>query len=167
MNAKDERPAFRIQRQIDEEKLVKMEQMEVVLKQALRSNLYCAESVVLAVAEGLNIRSPLIPRIASGFCSGLSRTGGTCGAVNGGIMALGLLFGRDDGEGPPDGAYDKVRTFLQRFSDAHGSCTCLELTGCDLSTEEGRNRYAEEGMMVKCYGLTRDAVSLVAEIAQG
>lgn len=132
---------------------------------ALRSNLYCAESVLLGVAEGLNIKSPLIPRIASGFCSGLSRTGGTCGAVNGGVMALGLIFGRDDGDAPPDGFYEKVQQFLKRFKDTCGSCNCLELTGCDLSTEEGHNQYVEERMWEKCQDLTRKAVSMIAEIA--
>ena len=132
---------------------------------ALASNLYCAESVLLGVAEGLQIKSPLIPRIASGFCSGLSRTGGTCGAVNGGVMALGLIFGRDDGEMPADDSYDRVQTFLRRFKDACGSCNCLELTGCDLGTEEGQDRYFEKRMWEKCQEFTRKAVSMVAEIS--
>jgi len=140
--------------------------MRKAADRAMRSNLYCAESVLLGVAEGLNIKSPLIPRIASGFCSGLSRTGGTCGALNGGVMALGLIFGRDNGDSPPDGSYEKVEMFLQRFTDASGSCNCLEITGCDLGTEEGMNRYLETGMWEKCQNLTRKAVALVAEIAE-
>ena len=35
---------------------------------------YCAEAVLLAVAKHNGIESPLIPAIATGFCSGLSRT---------------------------------------------------------------------------------------------
>jgi C_GCAxxG_C_C family probable redox protein len=133
---------------------------------AMHSNLYCAESVLLGVAKGLEIESPLIPRIASGFCSGLSRTGGTCGAVNGGVMALGLIFGRDNGEAPPDSSYEKVQTFLKRFEESAGSCNCLEITGCDLGTEEGYKRYLEKDMWKKCQDLTRMAVAMVAEIAE-
>ncbi len=145
---------------------MKAEQMRNAVDRAMRSNLYCAESVLLGVAEGLEIESPLIPRIASGFCSGLSRTGGTCGAVNGGVMALGLLFGRDDGESLPEGAYENVRMFMQRFNNSFGSCNCLELTGCDLSTEEGHNQYLEKRIWEKCQVLTRSAVEMVAEIAE-
>lgn len=144
---------------------MKADQMEKAAERAWSSNLYCAESVLLGVAEGLNIKSPLIPRIASGFCGGMSRTGRTCGAVSGGIMALGLIFGRDDGEAPPDAAYEKVRMFLKRFKDTYGSCNCMELTGCDLSSEEGRKQFAEKGMRARCEEFTRNAVLMVAEIA--
>lgn len=142
------------------------DEMRRGVDRAMRSNLYCAESVLLGVAEGLNIQSPLIPRIASGFCSGLSRTGGTCGALNGGVMALGLIFGRDNGESPPDGSYEKVEMFLNQFKDANGSCNCRAITGCDLGTDEGMRRYLETGMWEKCQEITRRAVSMIAEIAE-
>ena len=40
------------------------------------SGYYCAESVLLAIAENQGIQSDLIPKIATGFCSGISRTCG-------------------------------------------------------------------------------------------
>jgi len=48
------------------------------------SGFYCAESVLLAIAGHKGIQSDLIPGIATGFCSGMSRTCGMCGAVTGG-----------------------------------------------------------------------------------
>ena len=36
------------------------------------SGFYCAESVLLAIAESQGIESDLIPRIATGFCSGIA-----------------------------------------------------------------------------------------------
>jgi C_GCAxxG_C_C family probable redox protein len=143
-----------------------VELMEETVVRALDSNLYCAESVLAGVAAGLNINSPLIPRIASGFCSGMSRTGGTCGAVTGGIMAIGLIFGRDTGEERPEGAYDKVQLFLKRFEDSHGSCNCMELIECDLSTEKGHKQFYKEGKWEKCQEFTKKAASIVAEIAE-
>jgi C_GCAxxG_C_C family probable redox protein len=144
---------------------MKVEKVEEAVDRALSSNLYCAESVLLAFAEGLGMKSELVPRIASGFCSGLSLTGGTCGAVNGGIMALGLIFGRDSADEPPYGSYAKVQEFLERFKDAYGSCNCTELTGCDLSTEEGRNQYMQKELWRQCQGYVKNAVSVIAEIA--
>ena len=60
-----------------------------------QSGFFCAESVLLAIAESQGIQSDLIPRIATGFCSGISRTGGMCGAVSGAIMGIGLVAGRN------------------------------------------------------------------------
>ena len=60
-----------------------------------RSGYFCAESVLQAIAENQDIQSDLIPKIATGFCSGISRTGGMCGAVSGGIMGIGLVAGRN------------------------------------------------------------------------
>ena len=57
--------------------------------------LLCAETVLNTIAEEAGLQSAIIPKIATGFCSGLARTGGMCGAVSGGIMALGLIYGRD------------------------------------------------------------------------
>src|SRR5512136_2225690 len=59
-----------------------------------KSGYFCAESVLQAIAEDLGIQSELIPKIASGFCSGIARTGGMCGAVSGAIMGINLAAGR-------------------------------------------------------------------------
>jgi dihydrofolate reductase len=60
--------------------------------------LLCAESVLNTVSDEVGVISPLIPRIATGFCGGIARTCGMCGAVAGGVMALGILYGRDNTE---------------------------------------------------------------------
>jgi C_GCAxxG_C_C family probable redox protein len=56
---------------------------------------YCAESVLLAVSDHYGIQSPWIPKIATGFCSGVARTGGLCGAYTGAVMAVNLFSGRE------------------------------------------------------------------------
>jgi hypothetical protein len=59
------------------------------------SGIFSAESVLLATAESQGIQSEFIPRIATGFCSGISRVGGMCGTVSGAIMGINLVAGRD------------------------------------------------------------------------
>jgi len=55
---------------------------ETVLTPAQRSRtyfesgLYCAESVLQAIADECNLSSEYIPRIATGFCGGMALTGG-------------------------------------------------------------------------------------------
>lgn len=41
-----------------------------------KSGLYCAESVLLAIADEWGLSSKYIPRIATGFCGGMALTGG-------------------------------------------------------------------------------------------
>ena len=129
--------------------------------------LFCAESVLMAVSDESGVISPLIPRIATGFCGGIARTSGMCGAVTGGIMALGILYGRDNAEQSYETVYEKVQQFLQAFEEEYMSINCYELTGCDLSKEEERQAFVEKGMLEKCRQFTGRAASLVADLIRG
>ena len=62
------------------------------------SGLYCAESVVMAIADAEGVESELLPRVATGFGGGMARTGGACGALTGAIMGVGLALGRSSGD---------------------------------------------------------------------
>ena len=72
------------------------------------SGYYCAESVLLSVAEYKGVRSDLIPKIATGFCSGISRSSGMCGAVGGAVMAVSLFTGRQSPGESVGPCYDAV-----------------------------------------------------------
>lgn len=71
--------------------------------------LFCAESVLTTVSDEAAVVSPLIPRIAAGFGGGIARTRGICGAVAGGIMALGIVYGRDNAEKSYEIVHKKVQ----------------------------------------------------------
>ncbi len=45
---------------------------------------------------GLEFENTAIPKIASGFAGGIGNSGAVCGAVAGGVMAIGLKLGRAD-----------------------------------------------------------------------
>ncbi len=123
--------------------------------------------MLLAVCEARGIRSRLIPRVASGFCSGIARSGDLCGAISGGILALGAIMGRN---GPPesmDRVYAAVRELQRAFAQACGSINCRELVGCDLGTEEGRRHFAERGLHERCGGFVQTATRVVLALADG
>jgi C_GCAxxG_C_C family probable redox protein len=128
-------------------------------------SLYCAESVLQVVAEQQGISSPLIPRIATGFCSGLARTGGPCGAVTGAVMAMGLLSGRDGGTEEVLPCYEAVQRFLDRFQERFGAISCPGLIGVDLGTPEGRAAFEQQGLHDRCRGFVEGAASMVIEVA--
>jgi hypothetical protein len=72
-------------------------------------------SVLLAIAESRGIQSDLIPGLATGFCSGMVRTGGRCGAVGGAMLGISLTTGRRSAIETTDRNYAliQVRTFAQ------------------------------------------------------
>ncbi len=136
-------------------------------RELFSSGFYCAESVLLAIAENRHIQSDLIPRIATGFCSGMARTGGQCGAVSGAIMALGLLRGRQSPAEAVDGTYAVVRDLMRQFAERFGSTNCRTLLGCDLDTAEGQQTFIANQLIERCYdyaeGATQIASSLLEE----
>lgn len=116
--------------------------------------------MLLAVAESEGIRSDLIPKIATGFCGGVSRTCGMCGAVSGGIMAIGLFAGRSAPTETVAGSYTMVRKLVEEFGSKFGSTNCKELTGCDLGTEEGQKHFKENNIRQQCRGYTEEATRI-------
>lgn len=127
---------------------------------------YCAEAVLLAVARHNGIESPLIPAIATGFCSGLARTSGMCGALAGGVLGLNLVYGRDRELESVEQNYAVVQRLVSAFAEACGSTRCSELLGCDLGTPEGQRSFGENGLHARCREFsataTRIAVALSA-----
>ena len=110
-------------------------------RELFESGYYCAESVLLAIAEGQGLQSNSLPRIATGFCSGLARTCGMCGAVSGAIMGLGLVTGRTAPTEPVTQNYALVRKLLDTFDARFGTTNCQALLGCDLGTAEGQQMF--------------------------
>lgn len=133
-------------------------------RQLMGEGWLCAESVLLAVTRAKGLESPLIPRMATAFCSGLSRTCGACGAVTGAILAISLLAGRDRPERELlDLAYAPTQHFVEGFTAAYGSTNCYEITGCDFRTPEGQARYKDTNMRETCVECVALAVRLALE----
>ena len=138
-------------------------------RELFESGFLCAESVLLAIAEHKGIRSELIPSIATGFCGGMSKTSGLCGALTGGILALNMLYGRNSADNikSKDINYDLVAWFISDFKERFGSANCSELLGCDVSTEEGMRIYEAEDLERKvCIGIAEEATGLVMKLLE-
>ncbi len=62
---------------------------------------YCSEAVVKTIRDEFKIEvSDDAIAMASGFPVGMGGSGCTCGAIAGGIMALGMVFGRKEAKDP-------------------------------------------------------------------
>ena len=124
----------------------------------------CSESVLQALAESQGIHSNLIPRIATGLCAGIARTGGICGTVSGGVLAISLMTGRSSPTASREENYRLVREFLKQCNAQFGSTNCGQLIGCRLETPEGQRFFNEHNLRVKCAGFAREAARLAARL---
>jgi C_GCAxxG_C_C family probable redox protein len=122
--------------------------------------------VLLAVAEHMDIHSELIPRITTGFCGGIAHTGGYCGAVSAGIMAINLALGRSLPTDDREACYQGVRSFLERFSAKFGSLDCARLIGLDLSKPEYRELYWQKSLHEQCTDYVVEAARLAVDIVE-
>ncbi len=127
--------------------------------------LFCAESVVLAIADAEGVESELPPRIATAFGSGMARTCGQCGALTGAIMGVGLALGRSTVRESVDPAYAATQRLIGEFERAFGARDCRALLGgCDLNTQEGQAMLAEQKLGRRCVEFIGKAAEIAARV---
>ena len=105
-----------------------------------KSGLNCAESVFTAILAELDTDlPPEVMCMVTGFGSGGGLYGGTCGSLNGAIVALGLVYGRrQPPSGTPEekkaqlygnpGIYRIFNRIIQRFSGKVWDYLCRDIT---------------------------------------
>ena len=114
----------------------------------------------MAVAESQGIASDLLPKIATGFCSGMARTGGPCGALTGAIMGLNLVTGRSEPGTPVDENYALVNELIDQFEAQFGSTNCQVLTGVHLGAPEGLATFRANNKIEDCLQYTEEATKM-------
>ncbi len=96
----------------------------------------CAQSVVLAFADIIDIDTDTLIRISSSFGGGMGRLREVCGSVSGMFIVAGYLYGY----GTPDTGelksnhYSIIQELAHTFEQKNGSIVCRELLG--LSVKE-------------------------------
>ncbi len=129
------------------------------------SGLYCAESVVAAVADAEGLESELLPRVATGFGGGMARTGGACGALTGAIIGVGLALGRSAATDSVEPAFAATRRVIEAFEREFGARDCPALlNGCDLATPEGQAMFKEQKLRRRCLRFTGRAAEIAARV---
>ena len=89
------------------------------------------------MCQEFEIENEIIPQIAFFFAGGFGNTGAVCGAVCGAMMALGLKIERPTTMEEAIPTLALAQEFRRRFEAEMGTIHCRELTGVDLTTEEG------------------------------
>lgn len=116
----------------------------------------CAQSVLMALAQSMDITCWCIPNIAAGFGGGM-KIQSVCGAVTGAIMAIGLKYGQDHTK-----LRENVFEFLHKFQKTHTDVVCRELLGVDITTDKGIQEYKKrkEELHSRCERYVSTAVQV-------
>jgi C_GCAxxG_C_C family probable redox protein len=102
---------------------------------------------------------------ASLFAGGIGGSGSVCGAVIGGVMAIGLKKGRSATTEEALGTLRVAGEFRRRFEAETGTILCRELTGADMTTAEGIEKYMKSDVpMTVCFPAVALAHRLVLDI---
>lgn len=119
---------------------------------------YCSEAIVKTIKDEFDLTiSDDIIKIASGFPVGMGGSGCTCGAVVGGIMAIGLFFGRTE---PKDEKVNHAMSLSKElhdiFKDRH-KCLCCRVLTKDMTL-------GSEKHMKQCIYFTGEIAEEAAKI---
>lgn len=128
----------------------------------------CSQAILSTYCEQLGLDNETALKITTGFGGGM-HVNGTCGAVMGAFMALGLKYGNIIAEDKitKENVYIKIIKFSNRFSDQHGSIQCHELLGCDITTKEGVEMARKKGVFsVICPKLVKSAAAILEEMLE-
>lgn len=118
-----------------------LEEIEKKAYQYAKEYHSCSQCTLLTVQEMFGLPGNDVLKAATGFAGGIGRTGSVCGAVLGGVMALGLLYGRDqETMKHPDANLRAqrrdeielklgtlIKTFRAKFDEEYGSMICNDI----------------------------------------
>jgi len=105
---------------------------------------------------------------AVGPMAGGSRMGSLCGALQGGILTLGMLYGAEgENLGSQEAlveSFQPVKRFYREFEKAFGSRLCPEIIHANLDNPEERKRWVERGGKRECALLCGQTVRILFDI---
>ncbi len=113
----------------------------------------------------IEIDNDVIRRIAFFFAGGFGNTGAVSGAVCGAMMALGLKKERADTMDEGLRSLEVAQEFCRRFEAEMVTISCRELTGADLTTEEGLEKFmSSDTPQTVCFPAVGVAYRLVVDL---
>lgn len=90
---------------------------------------FCSESVVYTINELLGRPyDDSVVKMASGFPIGMGKAGCLCGAVSGGQIALGMVYGRVKGEPMKDKMFEKSKGLHDYIKEEYKATCCRVIT---------------------------------------
>lgn len=96
---------------------VSVEKISKDAENNFRGGYFCCEALMASIRTNFELDVPEeVIAMSSGMAVGVGKSGCLCGALNGGVLALGLFFGRTEQNGPTD---PKVQKCVQLTNELH------------------------------------------------
>lgn len=144
-------------------KEVSVNKVRIDAEEYFRGGYFCCEAVMAANRDNFELDVPKeVIAMASGMAVGAGKSGCMCGALNGGILALGLLFGRSEPNGPQDPKAVKCMELTHELHEWFKEATGKKSVCCRVLTREfdmGKGEHKEQ-----CVRYTGLCAGKVAEI---
>ena len=107
----------------------------------------CAETAFVVLKAAYGLPDAADSSAAMALNGGIAYSGGTCGAVTGAALAVGMLAERlvPDHRDAKRAARLVTADLLAAFEAGFGTSACRELIGVDLRTESGHRAFIESG----------------------
>lgn len=138
---------------------------EKQVAEKFQSGIDCSQVVLEYFAKDSDISTEGAQKLASFFGGGMGEAE-TCGAVVGGLMALGLKHGHSESNmEQKETMVQKRAQFFEELKKRHSSSRCAELLGHDISKPEEFQKVLDEGLLFNfCPKLVMDVIEIVEEI---
>jgi C_GCAxxG_C_C family probable redox protein len=123
------------------------------------NNLNCAESVLRGVCFAQSVElTDQARKMATPFGGGIGRSEDACGALIGGVLAIGVSLGRTAPDQDRLASYEAAGKLYKAFQTRFGSTCCKVLNRSDFKSPGHRTRCGEF-----VAGATRLAVQIIRE----
>ena len=113
-----------------EEKTKRVEEIRSIAEGYFeRGEFFCSEAVLKTINDELGKPfSDEVTKLASGFPIGIGKSGCLCGAISGGVMALGIVYGRCHGKTMNEDMFKHAANLHNRIKEIYKSTCCRVMT---------------------------------------
>lgn len=133
----------------------------------LGKGFHCSQCVMWHAADKLGLDKDMMLQVSGGLGGGCFH-GEICGAVSGGVMAIGAKYGYHTPEGAVANnpkLIAKTQEFEKKFKEKYGTVVCKELLGgYSFANPDEMVKIMTEGLTRNCPGFCAGACDILDEV---
>ena len=124
----------------------------------------CSQAILSTYCETFGLDKKTALQISCGLGAGMGRLQGTCGAVSGAYLLIGLKYGKfsKEDDSAKEKTYAMVREFAKLFEERNKTTSCRDILGVDLIN--GDKQLAAERVKTLCPKMVRDAAEIIEQL---
>lgn len=118
-------------------KSIDLTKVQDMAEESFRKGFFCCEAVMETIIDQFELDAPReLISMASGMAVGVGKSGCICGALNGGVLAIGMICGRSEQKGPMDPKVVKCLSMTKELHDWFRENNTKKVACCRILTKE-------------------------------